>query len=149
MTVANLMTAARHGGWASAAGYLGSRVTISAAPEELLRCVLSELIELNTALVVRRLGPLDGTERFTLEIRADESTVDIDRVDPPVRAAVRALLAAMNGHADDAAEQIDLTLVAGRAAAVDAVMVAAGWTLDQLDWCRHHDVPAPEWIAAP
>jgi hypothetical protein len=74
--------------------------------------------------------------------------VDIDSLAPPVRAAIRALLAQINGHDADVAYQFDLAMAAGHPAAIDAIMVVLGWGMDQLDWCRHHHVPAPEWIAA-
>ncbi|MFL6124804.1 hypothetical protein [Actinophytocola sp.] len=143
--VATVVTTVRRRGWARAAGYLRSRIAADPEPRDRLRCVLTELIELNAALALRRMEPLDGTELISLDLAdEDESPIDIDSLAP----AVRAFLARVNGHPADADEQVHLALLAPPPAVVDAVMIILGWTTDQLDWCRHHRMPTPEWLGA-
>jgi hypothetical protein len=147
-TVAELVTTVHHGGWLSAARRVRS-LAGGRAPGERLRSVLTELVELTASLIRRRAEPVDGGEVFELELcRDDESPVDIDSLDPPLRATMRALLARVNGQPADAADQVDLVLFAGRHAGAEAIMIVLQWAVSQLDWCRRHHVAAPDWIAA-
>jgi hypothetical protein len=74
--------------------------------------------------------------------------VDIDELQPEVRAVVRALLAEVNQHPEDTAYQLRLAIAGEPEALVDGIILILMWTVSAMLWCKEHDEPAPGWLAA-
>jgi hypothetical protein len=72
--------------------------------------------------------------------------VEIDELDPPVRATIRALLAAVNEHPEDAADQIALAVAGGLQATAEVVVLALRWTVNAVESCAETGVPLPDWL---
>lgn len=147
-TLANLITMVQRGKTRRALDCLALIVTTDNAPREWLRAALDELVTASADLVIASCSPESG-DVYELDLRDDqESTVDIDRIDPPLRATMRALLARVNGQPAAAGEQIELVLEGGLPDAVDCVLTLLGWTGNLRDWCRSHNLATPDWLAA-
>ena len=100
----------------------------------LLRAVIDELLELS-AVAIRALAGDPGPDAtFVLELCDGEGTpTDIDQVNPPQRAVIRALLARLAGHEDDVAAQIEMALTPGdREACGDVLSTALMWAMETL-----------------
>lgn len=120
----------------------GSSVTIAATVERLtapdhavlLRAVIDELLDLSTGAVKALAGDPEPTVAYMLELCDDAGVpTDIDEVDPPQRAVIRALLARLAGHEEDAAVQLDIALASGdREDAADVLSTALLWTVDTM-----------------
>jgi hypothetical protein len=79
----------------------------------------------------------------------DGQEVPIDQADPPVRTAVRTLLAEVHGDTDGAKAQIEIALVNAAPEEMAALMVQAlRWTMRLSDECMSRDMPLPDWIRA-
>jgi hypothetical protein len=114
---------------------------------EPLRLVLTELLRASAVMVVRQIGGLEPGCAIVLDLRqVDGSTVDIDGLQPEVRAIVRALLAEVHGHPQDAEDQISLALSGSSAGLADGVALVLMWTVSAMAWCEAHDEPAPGWL---
>ncbi|CAM2928824.1 hypothetical protein SAXI111661_08870 [Saccharomonospora xinjiangensis] len=73
--------------------------------------------------------------------------VPIDRADPPMRTAVRTLLAEVHGNTDAAADQVEIALANAAPSEVDSVVLAAlHWTLRLAVECLDRDLPVPAWV---
>jgi hypothetical protein len=101
---------------------------------DLLRAVLDHLLELSAAAVRALAGDPDPEASYMVELCDGEGDVtDIDEVEPPQRAVIRALLARLAGHEDDVAAQLEIALASGdRDDAVDVLSTALVWTMDTL-----------------
>ena len=111
--------------------------------------LLATLIETTSALLLGHAEPSPEFGMFGVDLRRpDGSTVDIDALDPPVRATIRALLAQVNGHPEDAAEQVELAVAGGDQAAAEAVVLALRWTVNAVESCTESGVPLPDWLLA-
>ncbi|ACU40041.1 hypothetical protein KCV87_24710 [Actinosynnema pretiosum subsp. pretiosum] len=74
--------------------------------------------------------------------------VPIDDADPPVRTAIRALLAEVHGDQEAAAEQIEIALANGAPQELATVVLQAlRWTVKLALECQTRDLPVSEWIA--
>jgi hypothetical protein len=110
-----------------------------------LQLILGALIEACSLMLVGRANAMGVSGTFAADLRGDDdSVVDIDGLDPPVRATVRALLAQVNGCPQDAADQVELALAGGRRAGVEVIVLALRWTVTALEWCA--DGARPEWL---
>jgi hypothetical protein len=79
---------------------------------------------------------------------AEGQEVSIDDADPPVRTAVRTLLAEVHGDQDAARAQIDIALSTAAPSEVAAVvMQALRWTIRLATECTTRDLPVAVWIA--
>ncbi|ATE57123.1 MULTISPECIES: hypothetical protein [Actinosynnema] len=75
--------------------------------------------------------------------------VPIDDADPPVRTAIRALLAEVHGDQEAAAEQIEIALANGAPQELATVVLQAlRWTVKLALECQTRDLPVSEWITA-
>lgn len=147
ITARRLITLARAGEHRAVAGSLGLLTYADDQHHERLRHILGALIEATAAMTLDRAGPVGPDAAFIIDLRCpDQSIVDIDDLDPPVRAVVRALLAEINMHPEDAADQLSLAVAGDTCATVDAVVLALLWTVNALQWCEDNDVPAPDWL---
>jgi hypothetical protein len=79
----------------------------------------------------------------------DGQEVPIDEADPPVRTAVRTLLAEVHGDEDAAAEQVEIALSSAAPEEMATVVIQAlRWTIRLATACDERDLPVPDWIAA-
>lgn len=75
--------------------------------------------------------------------------VPIDEADPPVRTAVRTLLAEVHGDTEAARVQIDIALSNAAPDEVATLMVQAlRWTLRLSDECTSRNLPVADWITS-
>lgn len=75
--------------------------------------------------------------------------VPIDEADPPVRTAVRVLLAEVHGDSEAARAHIEIALASAAPEEMDTLMVQAlRWTMRLSDECRSRDLPVADWITA-
>ena len=73
--------------------------------------------------------------------------VPIDEADPPVRTAVRVLLAEVHGDSEAAKAHIEIALASAAPEEMDTLMVQAlRWTMRLSAECRNRDLPVAEWI---
>ncbi len=78
----------------------------------------------------------------------DGQEVPIDEADPPVRTAVRTLLAEVHGDEDAAAEQVEIALSSAAPEEMATVVIQAlRWTIRLATACAERDLPVPDWIA--
>lgn len=147
-TARRLITWARAGEHRAVAGSLGLLTYGDDQHQDRLRHILTALVEATALMTLNRAGPVGPNAAFVIDLRCDDqSTVDIDDLDPPVRAVVRALLAEINMHPEDTADQISLAIAGDSCATVDAVVLSLLWTVNALEWCEDNHVPAPEWLS--
>lgn len=90
-----------------------------------------------------------GATPVKVQVFDSEGTeVSIDQADPPVRTAVRTLLAEVHGNSEDAREQVEIAL---RGAAPEEVaslvLQALRWTIRLAGECMDRDLPVAPWIA--
>jgi len=147
-TAGRLVTLARAGEWDAVRGSLSLLAYAGGGRQERLRVIVETLVEASAAMVVGRAAELGLSGTFSADLRrADESSIDIDGVDPPMRALIRAMLAAVNGCPEDAADQVALALAGGQRASVEVVLLALKWTVSALEWCA--DEARPAWLDSP
>lgn len=93
-------------------------------------------------------GPSEEEPAIRFELRdPDGRPVSIDELDPPLRSAMRIVLALTDGHEDDAREQLAMVHRIGAPAdraAVLAQMLA--WALELLNACQLADQQPPYWL---
>ncbi|ROP40296.1 hypothetical protein [Saccharothrix texasensis] len=78
----------------------------------------------------------------------DGQEVPIDDADPPVRTAIRTLLAEVHGDQEAAAEQIEIALANGQPQELATVVLQAlRWTVKLAVECGLRDLPVSPWIA--
>jgi len=109
-----------------------------------LRAVLTELVHDITRLM-RLQAACSGIDGPCVveAMLPDGTPLEIDEVVPPVRAAMRALLASYNDCPEDVDDQIDLVLCAERPSAVRAVLVLLNLACDLNRWCQAHEPTPP------
>ncbi|GAB2779682.1 hypothetical protein GCM10027199_63450 [Amycolatopsis magusensis] len=74
--------------------------------------------------------------------------VSIDQADPPVRTAVRTLLAEVHGNTEAAQEQLEIALSSAAPDEVDSlVLQALRWTIRLSTECLDRDLPVTAWIS--
>ncbi|SES01201.1 hypothetical protein [Actinokineospora terrae] len=113
-----------------------------------LAAVLHELVVATADMMLCRAESTGPDKAFVLDLRDDAGeVVDVDTLDPPVRALVRALLAQLNGRPDDVQTQLDLAMLDDpRFDPVDVLVLALLWTVGSIEWCEQHDAPTPGWL---
>ena len=73
--------------------------------------------------------------------------VPIDEADPPVRTAVRVLLAEVHGDSEAARAHIEIALASAVPEETDTLIVQAlRWTMRLSEECRTRDLPIADWI---
>ncbi|ANN15413.1 hypothetical protein [Amycolatopsis orientalis] len=78
----------------------------------------------------------------------DGEEVSIDQADPPVRTAVRTLLAEVHGNSEAAQEQVEIALANAAPDEVDSlVLQALRWTIRLSVECLDRDLPVAPWIS--
>lgn len=91
-----------------------------------------------------------GTAPVKMQVYDDDGhEVPIDEADPPVRTAVRTLLAEVHGDSDAARAQIEIALANAAPDEMATLMVQAlRWTLRLSDECTSRNLPVAAWITA-
>jgi hypothetical protein len=75
--------------------------------------------------------------------------VPIDEADPPVRTAVRVLLAEVHGDSEAARAHIEIAIASAAPDEMDTLMVQAlRWTMRLSEECRTRALPIADWITA-
>ncbi|WP_035283213.1 hypothetical protein [Actinokineospora spheciospongiae] len=90
-----------------------------------------------------------GTAPVKMQVYDDDGEeVPIDEADPPVRTAVRTLLAEVHGDTEAAEAQLDIALHEAAPEEMTTLMVQAlRWTLRLSEECAARDLPVPPWLA--
>ncbi|WP_243658997.1 hypothetical protein [Tamaricihabitans halophyticus] len=90
-----------------------------------------------------------GTTPVKMQVYDDDGQeVPIDQADPPVRTAVRTLLAQVHGDAESARDQIEIALTSAEAEEVASLMLQAlRWTMRLGLECLERDLPVSPWIS--
>jgi hypothetical protein len=146
-TVGRLVNLARDGDLDAVVGSLTLLGYADPEPRDRLRQVLATLIEATASLLLQQAEPSPEYGMFGVDLRGqDGSSVQIDELDPPVRATIRALLAAVNGHPEDAADQVALAVSGSTRATAEAVVMALRWTVNAVESCAESGVPLPDWL---
>ena len=79
---------------------------------------------------------------------SDGVEVPIDEADPPVRTAVRTLLAEVHGDSEAAAAQIEIAMTNAVPAELATVLIQAlRWTIRLANACSERSLSVPEWIS--
>ena len=89
-----------------------------------------------------------GTTPVRMQVYDDDGQeVPIDQADPPVRTAVRTLLAEVHGDTDAARAQIEIALTNAAPDEMATLMVQAlRWTIRLSTECTNRNLPVAEWI---
>ncbi|MFC0109799.1 hypothetical protein [Kibdelosporangium aridum] len=89
-----------------------------------------------------------GTAPVKMQVYDDDGKeVPIDEADPPVRTAVRTLLAEVHGDTEAAKDQIEIALANAAPAEMAMVMMQAlRWTIKLAAECTSRDLPVAGWI---
>ena len=119
-----------------------------AVPEEHARDVMSLLFHECSAMVAA-LGS-GGTAPVKMQVFDNAGNeVPIDEADPPVRTAVRVLLAEVHGDSEAARTHIEIALANAAPEEMDTLMVQAlRWTMRLSDECQRRGLPVPGWITS-
>ncbi|GAA1303151.1 hypothetical protein [Saccharothrix xinjiangensis] len=145
---AEALTAAKAGEDAVAVdlvtGYLSGSPEGNEEIRELVLLLFSECSEMVAAL-----GSGGATPVKMQVFDEDGQEVPIDDADPPVRTAIRTLLAEVHGDQEAAAEQIEIALANGQPQELATVVLQAlRWTVKLAAECQTRDLPVSPWIAA-
>ncbi|RSM90459.1 hypothetical protein DMH04_03045 [Kibdelosporangium aridum] len=112
--------------------------------------IVCELISALAEMMLTASGPSESAEErvYGLELTGDDDRqLDIDQTSPPIRAAVRALLAQLNDHTEDTLFQVDLALREPEFKVTIEVFVhVLLWTIGMIEWCDQHGVARPQWL---
>ncbi len=114
--------------------------------------IVCELITALSEMMHTAAGPsAKDSPNYGLELTDDDNeSIAIDDTSPPVRASVRALLAQLNGHTDDALFQVDLALRDDAfQATLEVFTHVLLWTIGMLKWCDANEVRRPRWLGEP
>ncbi|MET0233379.1 MAG: hypothetical protein ABW224_01940 [Kibdelosporangium sp.] len=111
--------------------------------------IACELVAALSTMMITAAGPSDEEDRgYGLELTGDENDqLDIDETSPPIRATVRALLAELNGHAEETRFQVGLALRENSfQATIEVLAHVILWTIGMLEWCDANGVARPRWL---
>ncbi|WP_367135506.1 hypothetical protein [Saccharothrix sp. HUAS TT1] len=124
-------------------GYLSGSPEGNEEIRELVLLLFSECSEMVAAL-----GSGGATPVKMQVFDEDGQEVPIDDADPPVRTAIRTLLAEVHGDQEAAAEQIEIALANGQPQELATVVLQAlRWTVKLAGECESRDLPVTPWIA--
>ncbi|GLW90754.1 hypothetical protein [Actinokineospora globicatena] len=147
--VARRLVAVTRGGELDSTTRTGALDVLAGADHrDRLAAVLRELVIATADMMLCRAETSGPDKAFVLDLRDDTGgVVDVDTLDPPVRALVRALLAQLNGRPDDVRTQLELAMLDDpRFDPVDVLVLALLWTVGSIEWCEEHDAPTPGWL---
>ncbi|GAA3844607.1 hypothetical protein GCM10022243_08680 [Saccharothrix violaceirubra] len=125
-------------------GYLSGSPEGNEEIRELVLLLFSECSDM-----VSHLGSGGSTPVKMQVFDEDGQEVPIDDADPPVRTAIRTLLAEVHGDQEAAAEQIEIALANGRPQELATVVLQAlRWTVKLATECSTRDLAVAGWIEA-
>lgn len=146
-TASQALSAAAAGDDNEAVGHLIGFVRDS--PDE--HTDVRELILLLFSECSRMVGELSSGGATPVRMQvfdSDGHEVPIDQADPPVRTAVRTLLAEVHGDSEAAEEQIEIALSSAVPAELATVLLQAlRWTIRLANACAERSLSVPDWIA--
>jgi hypothetical protein len=115
-----------------------------------MRAAVWELATANADMLRASADPFGADVPVVLELcDADGVDVEVDESEPALRAAVRTLLAMVNGHEQDARMQLDIVAEHAPGDMALVFVHTAGWTLALLDLlgpAGQIDTIVPEWL---
>jgi len=125
-------------------GYLSGSPEGNEEIRELVLLLFSECSDMVSAL------GSGGATPVKMQVFDEEGQeVPIDDADPPVRTAIRTLLAEVHGDQQAAAEQIEIALANGRPQELATVVLQAlRWTVKLALECEVRDLAVAPWIEA-
>ncbi|MBY8847693.1 hypothetical protein K7G98_02760 [Saccharothrix sp. MB29] len=124
-------------------GYLSGSPEGDEEIRELVLLLFSECSDMVAAL-----GSGGATPVKMQVFDEDGQEVPIDDADPPVRTAIRTLLAEVHGDQEAAAEQIEIALANRQPQELATVVLQAlRWTVKLALECEVRDLPVAPWIA--
>nr|WP_253775780.1 hypothetical protein [Goodfellowiella coeruleoviolacea] len=145
---AEALAAAKAGEDAVAVDLVTGYLTGSREPNQDIR-ELVLLLFAECSGMVASLGSGESTPVQMQVFDEDGQEVQIDDADPPVRTAIRTLLAEVHGDPEAAAAQIEIVLTSGAPDELATVVLQAlRWTIRLAAECASRDLPVPPWIAA-
>lgn len=148
-TARQLVAAARAGDFGAVSKYLDLLTEPDRSRRQQFGEVLTTLIQATASMMRGRAGDVGPNTAIVLDLSyTNGAEADIDELTPPVRAVVRALLAEVNDHPDDATYQIALAMAGDRCGTMDGLVLALMWTISAITWCEDNGAPAPGWLAA-
>ncbi|CAL9334711.1 hypothetical protein AB0A74_37325 [Saccharothrix sp. NPDC042600] len=125
-------------------GYLSGSPEGNEEIRELVLLLFSECSDMVAAL-----GSGGATPVKMQVFDEDGQEVPIDDADPPVRTAIRTLLAEVHGDQEAAAEQIEIALANGQPQELATVVLQAlRWTVKLALECEVRDLAVASWIEA-
>ncbi|WP_433265098.1 hypothetical protein ACQPZF_36975 [Actinosynnema sp. CS-041913] len=125
-------------------GYLSGSPEGNEEIRELVLLLFSECSDMVAAL-----GSGGATPVKMQVFDEDGQEVPIDDADPPVRTAIRTLLAEVHGDQEAAAEQIEIALANGRPQELATVVLQAlRWTVRLALECEVRELAVAPWIEA-
>lgn len=118
--------------------------------QEMMLLLFQECSAMVTALNKDSLGPDSGPAPVKMQVYDDDGQeIPIDEADPPVRTAVRTLLAEVHGDHEAARTHIEIALAnAAPEEMVTLVIQALRWTIRLSHECRTRDLPVADWITS-
>ncbi|MEU6154189.1 hypothetical protein ABZ816_29765 [Actinosynnema sp. NPDC047251] len=123
-------------------GYLSGSPEGNEEIRELVLLLFSECSDMVSAL-----GSGGATPVKMQVFDEDGQEVPIDDADPPVRTAIRTLLAEVHGDQEAAAEQIEIALANGQPQELATVVLQAlRWTVKLALECEVRDLSVAPWI---
>lgn len=145
-----LVSAARHGDTESVFNVLRRLTEGPGDVQDDVQDIVGQLVAATAQMMLLRVTKPPEDVTYAVDLRDDdEFAVPIDELTPPLRGAVRALLAELNGRSEEARFQLELALCQQTVqTTLDVVVHCLLWTIGLLEWCEEQDQPAPEWLAA-
>ncbi|MGH3519831.1 MAG: hypothetical protein ACRDQ7_21065 [Haloechinothrix sp.] len=121
----------------------GESDTASADTRELVMLLFGEC-----SAMVATLGDGGSTPVKVQVFDEEGAEVSIDQADPPVRTAVRTLLAEVHGNTEAARDQVEIALAnASPDDVASLVLQALRWTIRLANECLSRELPIAPWIA--
>lgn len=124
--------------------------THQADAQDMMLLLFQECSAMVTALNKDGLGPFGGPAPVKMQVYDDDGQeIPIDEADPPVRTAVRTLLAEVHGDREAARTHIEIALANAAPAEMVTLMIQAlRWTIRLFEECDTRDVPVAGWITS-
>lgn len=124
--------------------------TNRADAQEMMLLLFRECSAMVTALNKDSLGPDGGPAPVKMQVYDDDGQeIPIDEADPPVRTAVRTLLAEVHGDREAARTHIEIALTNAVPEEMVTLMIQAlRWTIRLSHECLTRDLPVADWITS-
>ncbi|GAB3457305.1 hypothetical protein GCM10027436_61220 [Actinophytocola sediminis] len=116
--------------------------------QEMMLLLFQECSAMVAGLNEVSIGPDGGPAPIKMQVYDDDGQeIPIDEADPPVRTAVRTLLAEVHGDSEAARTHIEIALTNAAPAEMVTLMIQAlRWTIRLSQECGTRDLPVAPWI---